>query len=128
AEGRSNAGVARQLSVTEGTVAKHVRSILTKLGLHDTDDTHRRVVAVLTFLDAAQSRPRRARCVTARPCACIAGGSGSLAPKAPTFSRPERIDGSHRLRAVARDTDDADPLTDQSLLRGHEETRVSHPR
>jgi DNA-binding NarL/FixJ family response regulator len=51
AEGRSNAGIARRLWVTEGTVEKHVRSILTKLGLAETDEDHRRVLAVLTFLD-----------------------------------------------------------------------------
>ncbi|MEU4607480.1 response regulator transcription factor [Kribbella sp. NPDC023972] len=50
AEGRSNAGVARRLWVTEGTVEKHVRSILTKLDLPETDDDHRRVLAVLTYL------------------------------------------------------------------------------
>ncbi len=52
AEGRSNAGIARQLWVTEGTVEKHVRSILAKLDLHETEDDHRRVLAVVTFLDA----------------------------------------------------------------------------
>jgi DNA-binding NarL/FixJ family response regulator len=52
AEGRSNAGVARRLWVTEGTVEKHVRSILTKLGLSEADDDHRRVLAVLTYLDS----------------------------------------------------------------------------
>jgi DNA-binding NarL/FixJ family response regulator len=52
AEGRSNAGIARELWVTEGTVEKHVHSILTKLPLPDTPDNHRRVLAVLTFLDA----------------------------------------------------------------------------
>lgn len=51
AEGRSNAGVARRLWVTEGTVEKHVRSILTKLDLMETDDDHRRVLAVLTYLE-----------------------------------------------------------------------------
>jgi DNA-binding NarL/FixJ family response regulator len=50
AEGRSNAGIARQLWVAEGTVEKHVSSILTKLNLHETDDDHRRVLAVITFL------------------------------------------------------------------------------
>jgi DNA-binding NarL/FixJ family response regulator len=51
AEGRSNAGVARRLWVTEGTVEKHVHSILTKLSLPETDDDHRRVLAVLTYLE-----------------------------------------------------------------------------
>jgi DNA-binding NarL/FixJ family response regulator len=52
AEGRSNAGIARRLWISEGTVEKHVRSILTKLSLAETDDDHRRVLAVVTFLDA----------------------------------------------------------------------------
>jgi DNA-binding NarL/FixJ family response regulator len=52
AEGRSNAGIAHRLWVTEGTVEKHVRSILTKLTLPETEDDHRRVLAVLTFLEA----------------------------------------------------------------------------
>lgn len=52
AEGRSNAGIARQLWVTEGTVEKHVHSILAKLPLSATDDDHRRVLAVITFLEA----------------------------------------------------------------------------
>lgn len=52
AEGRSNAGIARRLWVTEGTVEKHVRSIMSKLGLHETPDDHRRVRAVVTFLEA----------------------------------------------------------------------------
>ena len=52
AEGRSNAGIARQLWVTEGTVEKHVRSILAKLRLPETADDHRRVLAVVTFLEA----------------------------------------------------------------------------
>jgi DNA-binding NarL/FixJ family response regulator len=51
AEGRSNAGIARRLWVTEGTVEKHVRSILTKLNLAETDDDHRRILAVLTYLE-----------------------------------------------------------------------------
>jgi DNA-binding NarL/FixJ family response regulator len=52
AEGRSNAGIGRRLWVTEGTVEKHVRSILTKLNLPETDEDHRRVRAVITFLEA----------------------------------------------------------------------------
>jgi DNA-binding NarL/FixJ family response regulator len=52
AEGRSNAGIAKRLWVTEGTVEKHVRSILMKLPLSGTEDDHRRVLAVISFLDA----------------------------------------------------------------------------
>jgi DNA-binding NarL/FixJ family response regulator len=52
AEGRSNAGIARQLWVTEGTVEKHVHSILLKLRLPETGDDHRRVLAVVSYLDA----------------------------------------------------------------------------
>ena len=52
AEGRSNAGIARRLWVTEGTVEKHVQSILGKLGLRAGDDDHRRVLAVITYLEA----------------------------------------------------------------------------
>ena len=51
AEGRSNAGISRQLWVTEGTVEKHVHSILQKLRLPETGDDHRRVLAVITYLD-----------------------------------------------------------------------------
>ena len=52
AEGRSNAGIARQLWVSEGAVEKHVRSIMTKLRLPATGDEHRRVLAVITYLEA----------------------------------------------------------------------------
>lgn len=52
AEGRSNAGIARRLWVSEGTVHKHVRSILSKLPLSETADDHRRVLAVIAFLQA----------------------------------------------------------------------------
>ena len=52
AEGRSNAGIGHHLWVTEGTVEKHVRSILAKLQLTETEDDHRRVLAVLTYLEA----------------------------------------------------------------------------
>ena len=52
AEGRSNAGIAHKLWVTEGTIEKHVRSILMKLHIAETSDDHRRVLAVLTYLDS----------------------------------------------------------------------------
>ncbi|HUB58513.1 MAG TPA: response regulator transcription factor [Mycobacterium sp.] len=52
AEGRTNIGIARRLWLTEGTVEKHVRSIMSKLNLPDTADDHRRVRAVITFLES----------------------------------------------------------------------------
>ena len=52
AEGRSNAGIGHQIWVSEGTVEKHVSSILMKLDLPATADDHRRVLAVIAFLDA----------------------------------------------------------------------------
>ena len=50
AEGRSNPAIARALYVTQGAVEKHVKNIFGKLGLGQTDDNHRRVLAVLTYL------------------------------------------------------------------------------
>jgi DNA-binding NarL/FixJ family response regulator len=52
AEGGSNAGIAARIYVSEGTVEKHVRSILMKLDLPETESNHRRVLAVLRFLDS----------------------------------------------------------------------------
>jgi DNA-binding NarL/FixJ family response regulator len=52
AEGRSNAGIAKSLWVTDGTVEKHVHSILSKLRLPETSEDHRRVLAVLTYLNS----------------------------------------------------------------------------
>jgi DNA-binding NarL/FixJ family response regulator len=55
AEGRTNAGIARQLWLAESTVEKHVHSILGKLDLPDSADDHRRVLAVLAYLSSAGS-------------------------------------------------------------------------
>ena len=52
AEGRTNAAIARELVVTSGAVEKHVSSIFGKLDLPASNDDHRRVLAVLTFLRA----------------------------------------------------------------------------
>jgi DNA-binding NarL/FixJ family response regulator len=52
AEGRSNAAIARAMVVTQGAVEKHVSNVFAKLDIPQTDDDHRRVLAVLTFLRA----------------------------------------------------------------------------
>jgi DNA-binding NarL/FixJ family response regulator len=51
AEGRSNGAIATRLVITEKAVSKHINSIFTKLGLSEVEDTHRRVRAVLTYLN-----------------------------------------------------------------------------
>ena len=55
AEGRTNAGVARRLWLTARTVETHVASIMSKLGLFESADEHRRVLAVLTWLGMRQT-------------------------------------------------------------------------
>ncbi|WP_264482653.1 response regulator transcription factor [Streptomyces pinistramenti] len=52
AEGRTNSAVARQLVVSDGAVEKHVSNIFLKLGLSPSDGDHRRVLAVLTYLNS----------------------------------------------------------------------------
>ena len=52
AEGRTNTAIARALVVTPGAVEKHISNIFSKLDLPATDEDHRRVLAVLTFLRA----------------------------------------------------------------------------
>jgi DNA-binding NarL/FixJ family response regulator len=53
AQGRTNAAIARELMVTVGAVEKHISSIFNKLDLPASDDDHRRVLAVLTYLRAS---------------------------------------------------------------------------
>jgi DNA-binding NarL/FixJ family response regulator len=54
AQGLTNAGIANRLVVSERTVEAHVRHILTKLDIAETDDGHRRVLAVLAYLNGGQ--------------------------------------------------------------------------
>jgi DNA-binding NarL/FixJ family response regulator len=54
AEGRNNVGIARRLFLTDRTVETHIASIMQKLGLHETGEEHRRVLAVLTWLGVRQ--------------------------------------------------------------------------
>jgi DNA-binding NarL/FixJ family response regulator len=52
AEGRSNTAIAERLVVSEGAVEKHIGNVFGKLDLPPSDETHRRVLAVLTYLRA----------------------------------------------------------------------------
>lgn len=52
AEGRTNAAIGRHLFITEKAVSKHIASVFAKLGLPPSDDDHRRVLAVLAYLNA----------------------------------------------------------------------------
>ena len=90
AEGRSNTAIARALVVSEGAVEKHVRNIFTKLDLPPDDEQHRRVLAVLAYLEGLtacrSASGRRARAVDQRrrPPArrWRAASSGSVKPPA----------------------------------------------
>jgi DNA-binding NarL/FixJ family response regulator len=52
AEGRTNSAIAKQLVVSDGAVEKHVSNIFMKLGLTQSSDDHRRVLAVLTHMNS----------------------------------------------------------------------------
>jgi len=52
AEGRTNVGIARLLTISEGATEKHISNIFGKLALPDSQDDHRRVLAVLTYLNS----------------------------------------------------------------------------
>ena len=52
AEGRTNLGIATLLGITEGATEKHISNIFGKLQLPDSENDHRRVLAVLTYLES----------------------------------------------------------------------------
>jgi DNA-binding NarL/FixJ family response regulator len=54
AEGLTNTGIAKRLYLSERTVEAHVRHVLSKLNIPESDDAHRRVLAVLTHLTASR--------------------------------------------------------------------------
>lgn len=57
AEGRTNTGIARKLWLTDRTIETHIGSILAKLGVNNSDEDHRRVLAVLTYLGQRLASP-----------------------------------------------------------------------
>lgn len=57
AQGKNNAGIAAELEVTQRAVEKHINSLFAKLGLLPEPDVHRRVLAVLLFLEAQRGHP-----------------------------------------------------------------------
>ena len=78
AEGRSNSGIAHRLWITEGTVEKHVRSILARLQLPETEDDHRRVLAVLAFLESRLDQGSRKPAFTCDDAQDRRSGQGCL--------------------------------------------------
>ena len=50
AQGLTNAGIAKSLVISAGAVEKHISSLFLRLGLHQRADDHRRVLAVMSFL------------------------------------------------------------------------------
>ena len=90
AQGRSNIGIAHQLWISESAVEKHVKSVLAKLNLPAGPDDHRRVLAVVTFLNAGSTAGRRT------------AASHSTALRAPTYRREPPLRSSHAQRAPPR--------------------------
>ncbi|WP_030922286.1 response regulator transcription factor [Streptosporangium amethystogenes] len=93
AEGRSNAGIASKLWITEGTVEKHVHSILSRMRIPGSGDDHRRVLAVLAFLETRcpgpppGERPGATWRPDAGPGTCEADESGPVGPMGPAWRR-----------------------------------------
>jgi DNA-binding NarL/FixJ family response regulator len=79
AEGRSNVAVSERLALRPKTVEAHVKSIFTKLGLAESADDHRRVLAVLTYLRSAD------------------GGAAPHDPRAQSSAEPDGNDGRTSL-------------------------------
>src|SRR5262249_48129725 len=84
AQGRSNIGIAKQLWLTKGTVEKHVRSILRKLDLQESEEDQRRVLAVIAYLDARQDWLERASESSPVSSDRIAAAVRSLLARKPT--------------------------------------------
>ena len=111
AEGRSNKGIGERLEVSTGVVQKHVSSLFAKLGIPDSDDDHRRILVVLTFLrrPGGAAPPRDAPGAVTLAVAAVAAvavpethssssASSRRAPSRPA-SRGRRRSTSPRCRA-----------------------------
>ena len=105
AEGRSNQGIASRLVVTEHAVEKHVRNIFQKLGIHTDAEDHRRVLAVLAFLQSGPGRPddlTRQRRPFRRPHARLGSNPAMRrASRCSTCTAPRAAPRSHRVRRQA---------------------------
>ena len=119
AEGRSNKGIGERLDVSTGVVQKHVGSLFAKLGIPDSDDDHRRILAVLTFLrslGASRRREPRRRSASRGGCGGRGGGGpsgrGDRAVVAAVVDR-----GRSPARALDRDGA-GDPLVHVGALDG----------
>ncbi|CAM5313122.1 hypothetical protein STENM223S_06046 [Streptomyces tendae] len=107
AEGRTNSAIARQLVVSDGAVEKHVIHFL-KLGLSPSDGDHRRVLAVLTYLN---SRYREAHLRSGGPVRPGGRSSGRTRNRSPPPCAPPAPRARNAVRFPGRGPRDLNPIT-----------------
>ena len=118
AEGRTNAGVAKAMVVSLGAVEKHISNIFARLDLPDTDDDHRRVLAVLTYL-AIRAEGSAAGSVESRDDGSCCGGVRAGRWTGPVAERMELLDLLTRLDGDAWSTPTVCPGWDVRDLAVH---------